>query len=104
MYDSATPNPTGSLSGPWIDEGSGSSKNVTGKISTISNEYLLVKNEKTLAFTYLSTVLKNNISIVCFQGLDPCILALNFQTVIRRLSYFYISTIYYHMDYIHKLH
>ena len=44
MYDSATPNPTGSLSGPWIDEGSGSSKNVTGKISAISNEYGLVKN------------------------------------------------------------
>ena len=30
IYDSATPNPTGSLSGPWIDEGYGSSKNVTG--------------------------------------------------------------------------
>ena len=44
MYDSATPNPTGSLSGPWIDEGSGSSKNVTGKISAISNKYAVVKN------------------------------------------------------------
>ena len=31
MYDSATPDPTGSLSGPWIDESSGSSRNVTGK-------------------------------------------------------------------------
>ena len=31
IYDSATPNPTGSLSGPWIDEGSGSTKNATGK-------------------------------------------------------------------------
>ena len=58
MYDSATPSPTGSLSGPWIDEGSGSSKNVTGKISAISNEYLMVKNEKkTVAFTHSSTVL-----------------------------------------------
>ena len=33
IYDSATPNPTGSLSGPWIDEGYGSSKNVTGKLT-----------------------------------------------------------------------
>ena len=33
MYDSATPNPTGSLSGPWIDDdaGSPSMRNVTGK-------------------------------------------------------------------------
>ena len=88
MYDSATPNPTGSLSGPWIDEGSGSSKNVTGKISGILNEYLMVKNEKiALVFTYLTTLLiKNSTFIVSLQGLDPCILTLNVQTVFRHLS------------------
>ena len=37
MYDSATPNPTGSLSGPWIDDSAGSSGNVTGKLYNLEN-------------------------------------------------------------------
>ena len=46
IYDSATPNPTGSLSGPWIDEGYGSSKNVTGNATemlSILSQYLSLK-------------------------------------------------------------
>merc|ERR550539_1022431 len=44
MYDSATPNPTGSLSGPWIDEGSGSSTNVTGVVGRNSYLACRIKN------------------------------------------------------------
>ena len=89
MYDSATPSPTGSLSGPWIDEGSGSSKNVTGKILAISNEYAMVKNVINCRI-YISnySTNKNSIFIVSCQVLDPCILTLNAQTVFRQLSFF----------------
>ena len=58
IYDSATPNPTGSLSGPWIDEGYGSSKNVTGNATEMlsflsQNLSLQISNKEYILHTQL---------------------------------------------------